>query len=122
MRRALAALNEERITVRKEGRDREEPLLNRQVHWQAVYRILVDKGVCREADFRGFMDYIMPLMPAQPNVRCDYDTVRAISKTDFQRPFHRWEYNGEGNCTRRTFDRMAKVAGRFLELLEAEGV
>lgn len=123
VRRALAALNEERITVRKEGCRREEPLLNRQVHWQAVYRILVDKGICREADFRGFMDYVQPLMPAHPHAQCNYDTVRAISKTDFQRSFHRWEYNGEGGSTRRTtFDRMAKVAGRFLELLETEGV
>lgn len=122
VRRALAALNEERTTVRKEGRNREEPLLNKQVHWQAVYRILVDKGICREADFRGFMDFVRPLLPEHPHARCDYATVRAISKTDFQRPFARWKYNGAGDCIRRTFDRMVAVAGKFLELLEAEGV
>ena len=60
-----------------------EPLFNLQGHWQAVYRILVDKGYCRDSDFDGFDAFIRRVMPEEVNKPYKKDSVRNINKTSF---------------------------------------
>ena len=59
IRKSIALLMEERAG--------DEPLFNLQGHWQAVYRILVDKGYCRDSDFDGFDAFIRTVMPEKVN-------------------------------------------------------
>ena len=95
-----------------------EPLFNQQSHWQAVYRILVDKGYCRDSDFDGFDTFIKRVMPDNVNKPYKKDSVKRISQTDFVKPFTKWSFDTETSKTRKPYDRMVAVAARFLEILE----
>ena len=95
-----------------------EPLFNQQSHWQAVYRILVDKGYCRDSDFDGFDTFIKRVMPDNVNKPYKKDSVKRISQTDFVKPFTKWSFDTETSKTRKPYDRMVAVAVRFLEILE----
>ena len=55
------------ITLLMQEKYGEESLFNQQSHWQAVYRILVDKGYCRDSDFDGFDVFILKVMPDKVN-------------------------------------------------------
>ena len=72
IRRCIALLMTERYG--------DEPLFNLQGHWQAVYRILVDKGYCRDSDFDGFDAFIRTVMPEKVNKPYKKDSVKQISK------------------------------------------
>jgi hypothetical protein len=122
IRRCLENLMQERITVKKGGKDVEEFLFNRQNHWQGVYRILVDKKFCRDSDFEGFNTFIVKVMPEKVNKPYKKDSVKQISKTDFNIPFEKWKYDGETSGNRKVYERMYAVAKRFKELLEEEGL
>ena len=100
----------------------EEPLFNQQNHWQAVYRILVDKGYCRDSDFDGFDAFIRTVMPEKVNKPYSKGSVKQISQTDFVRPFNEWRYDVQTSKTRKPFDRMEALARRFLEILEENGL
>ena len=95
-----------------------EPLFNLQGHWQAVYRILVDKGYCRDSDFDGFDAFIRRVMPEEVNKPYKKDSVRNINKTSFNKPFDRWRYDPDDYGTRKPFERMVAIARRFKEILE----
>ena len=114
IRRCIALLMTERYG--------DEPLFNLQGHWQAVYRILVDKGYCRDSDFDGFDAFIRTVMPEKVNKPYKKDSVKQISKTDFALPFERWHYDPQTSTTRKPYDRMAEVARRFKEILEENGL
>ena len=100
----------------------DEPLFNQQSHWQAIYRILVDKGYCRDSDFDGFDRFIRTVMPDEVNKPYKKDSVRNINKTDFNKPFDRWQYDPETSGTRKPYDRMVEIASRFKMILEEKGV
>ena len=100
----------------------DEPLFNQQSHWQAIYRILVDKGYCRDSDFDGFDRFIRTVMPDEVNRPYKKDSVRNINKTDFNKPFDRWQYDPETSGTRKPYDRMVEIASRFKKILEEKGV
>ena len=100
----------------------DEPLFNQQSHWQAIYRILVDKGYCRDSDFDGFDRFIRTVMPDEVNRPYKKDSVRNINKTDFNKPFDRWQYDPETSGTRKPYDRMVEIASRFKNILEEKGV
>ena len=100
----------------------DEPLFNQQSHWQAIYRILVDKGYCRDSDFDGFDRFIRTVMPEEVNKPYKKDSVRNINKTDFNKPFDRWQYDPETSGTRKPYDRMVEIASRFKKILEEKGV
>ena len=100
----------------------DEPLFNLQGHWQAVYRILVDKGYCRDSDFDGFDAFIRRVMPEEVNKPYKKESVKQISKTEFAKPFDRWCYAPQTSTTRKPFDRMTAVARRFKEILEENGL
>ena len=100
----------------------EEPLFCLQGHWQAVYRILVDKGYCRDSDFDGFDAFIRRVMPKEVNKPYKKDSVKQVSKTDFALPFERWHYDPQTSTTRKPYDRMVAIATRFKEILEENGL
>ena len=93
-----------------------------QGHWQAVYRILVDKGYCRDSDFDGFDAFIRRVMPEEVNKPYKKDSVRNINKTSFNKPFDKWRYDPEDYGTRKPFERMVAIARRFKEILEENGL
>jgi len=100
----------------------DEPLFNIQGHWQAVYRILVDKGYCRDSDFDGFDTFIQRVMPDKVNKPYKKDSVKSISQTDFALPFERWHYDPQTSTTRKPYDRMVSIAIRFKQILEEKGL
>ena len=100
----------------------DEPLFNLQGHWQAVYRILVDKGFCRDSDFDGFDAFIQRVMPEEVNKPYTKASVKQISQTDFVKPFVEWSFDIQTSKTRRPFDRMTAIAQRFREILEGNGL
>ena len=100
----------------------DEPLFNQQSHWQAVYRILVDKGYCRDSDFDGFDAFIRRVMPDMVNKPYKKDSVRNINKTSFNKPFGKWEYDPEEFATRKPYDWMVAVASRFIVIMAENGL
>ena len=96
----------------------DEPLFNQQSHWQAIYRILVDKGYCCDSDFDGFDIFIRTVMPEKVNKPYRKESVKNISQTDFSKPFEQWRFDPETSKTRKPYDRMVAVAQRFKEILE----
>ena len=98
------------------------PLFCQQSHWQAVYRILVDKGYCRDSDFDGFDTFIRRVMPEEVNKPYKKDSVRNINKTSFNKPFDRWKYDPDDYGTRKPFERMESIARHFKEILEGNGL
>ena len=122
IRCCLEKLMQERIMVKKKGKDLEEFLFNRQIHWQGVYRILVDKKYCKDSDFDGFDAFIQKVMPKKVNAPYMTSSVKQISQTDFNKSFERWKYDGEISGNRKPFERMYAIAKRFKELLEEEGL
>lgn len=114
LRECLALLMQERFGS--------EPLLNRQSHWQAVYRILVDKGYCADSDFNGFDSFIRGVMPEVVNKPYTKGSVKMISQTPFVRPFGEWKFDPLIFKTRKPFERMVAVASRFLTLMDEHGL
>ena len=114
IRQSIALLMEERYG--------DEPLFNLQGHWQAVYRILVDKGFCRDSDFDGFDAFIRRVMPEEVNKPYKKESVKQISQTDFVKPFVEWSFDIQTSKTRRPSDRMVTIARRFREILEENGL
>lgn len=114
LRECLALLMQERFGS--------EPLLNRQSHWQAVYRILVDKGYCADSDFNGFDSFIRGVMPEVVNKPYTKGSVKMISQTPFVRPFGEWKFDPLIFKTRKPFERMLAVASRFLTLMDEHGL
>ena len=110
IRQCIAMLMQERYG--------KEALFNQQSHWQAVYRILVDKGYCRDSDFDGFDMFIRTVMPEEVNKPYSKGSVKQISQTDFVRPFEEWKYDALTSKTRKPFERMVAVASRFKSILE----
>ena len=74
---------------------RRVPLVSRQVHWQAIFRILVDRGIYPDGtDYRGFCCYMEEAFPtAECRVPLDYHSLKNISQTMFVRPFAEWRYD-----------------------------
>ncbi len=110
IRKSIALLMEERYG--------DEPLFNLQGHWQAVYRILVDKGYCRDSDFDGFDAFIRTVMPEKVNKPYKKESVKQISQTDFVKPFDEWSFDKQVSKTRKPFDRMVAITRRFREILD----
>lgn len=122
IRRCLEKLMQERIMVKKEGKDVEEFLFNRQIHWQGVYRILVDKKYCKDSDFDGFDLFIKNVLPEKVNAPYVKWSVKQISQSDFNKSFDKWVYDGSICGNRKPFERMYAIAKRFKEFLEEEGL
>ena len=122
IRLCITLLMNERFKVTKNGKLVEEPLFILQNHWQAIYRILVDKKYCKDSDFDGFDMFIKKVMPSEVNAPYKKSSVKQISQTDFNKPFTKWKFDAETSGTFRPFERMKAIAQRFLELLEEKGL
>lgn len=122
IRLCIFLLMNERILVKKKGKLVEESLFNRQNHWQAIYRILVDKKYCKDSDFDGFDLFINKVMPSKVNAPYKKSSVKQISQTDFNKPFEKWKFDAETSGTLRPFERMKAIAQRFLEILMEKGL
>ena len=95
IRQSIAQLMKINIKIKKKGKEVEEPLFNLQNHWQAIYRILVDKKYCKDSHFDGFDLYINKVMPDKVNAPYKKSSVKQISQTDFNKPFEKWKYDAE---------------------------
>ena len=122
IRKCITLLMKINIKVMKNGKEVEEPLFKLQNHWQAIYRILVDKHFCKDSDFDGFDLYIKKVIPNQVNAIYTKASVKQISQTDFNKPFVKWKFDSETSGTLRPFERMKEVAQRFLDILEENGL
>ena len=103
--------------VRDDGR--RVPLVSRKVHWQAVFRILVDRGIYPDGtDYRGFCCYIESIFPTTTcRVPLDYHSLKNISQTMFVRPFTVWHYDAIYGVSRKSYERMYCIATVLNELL-----
>lgn len=122
IRLCITLLMNERFKISKNGKLVEEPLFNLQNHWQAIYRILVDKQYCKDSDFDGFDLFIKKVMPSEVNAPYKKSSVKQISQTDFNKPFEKWKYDPQTSGTLKPYERMIAVAQRFLEILEEKGL
>ena len=87
-------------------------LVTRKVHWQAIFRILVDRGIYPDGtDYRGFCCYIEEVFPtAECRVPLDYHSLKNISQTMFVRPFTEWRYDAVYGISRKSYERMCCIA------------
>ena len=87
-------------------------LVTRKVHWQAVYRVLVDEGwYDASLGYAGFVDYIRSVAPPGGfRIMPDVETIRHISQTLYARPFRDWRYDAAYGTKRWTYERMRTVA------------
>jgi len=94
-------------------------LVTRKVHWQAVYRVLVDEGwYDASLGYAGFVDYIRSVAPPGGfRIMPDVETIRHISQTLYARPFRDWRYDAAYGTKRWTYERMRAVATTLLGLM-----
>ena len=87
-------------------------LVTRKVHWQAVYRVLVDEGwYDASLGYAGFVDYIRSVAPPGGfRIMPDVETIRHISQTLYARPFRDWRYDAAYGTKRWAYERMRAVA------------
>ena len=96
-------------------------LVTRKVHWQAVYRVLVDEGwYDASLGYAGFVDYIRSVAPPGGfRIMPDVETIRHISQTLYARPFRDWRYDAAYGTKRWTYERMRAVAEALQSCLKA---
>ena len=95
-------------------------LVTRKVHWQAVYRVLVDEGwYDASLGYAGFVDYIRSVAPPGGfRIMPDVETIRHISQTLYARPFTKWRYDAAYHTKRWAYERMRAVAEIFQSYLK----
>ena len=91
-------------------------LVTRKVHWQAVYRVLVDEGwYDASLGYAGFVDYIRSVAPPGGfRIMPDVETIRHISQTLYARPFRDWRYDAAYGTKHWAYERMRRVATTLL--------
>ena len=91
-------------------------LVTRKVHWQAVYRVLVDEGwYDASLGYAGFVDYIRSVAPPGGfRIMPDVETIRHISQTLYARPFRDWRYDAAYGTKRWSYERMRAVADALM--------
>lgn len=112
------------IVLLMEAKDKKGRYLFRSKnHWQAVYRIIVDRqlGVA-DGDYAGFESLVWQIEPPVCRIPFSPSALKQISKTNFTKPFSRWCYDPVYFKTRKPYDQMVVVATRFNELLEENGL
>ena len=94
-------------------------LVARKVHWQAIFRILVDRGIYPDGtDYRGFCCYMEEVFPtAEWRVPLDYHSLKNISQTMFVRPFAEWRYDAVYNIKFKSYHQMYRIAALLDEQL-----
>ena len=97
-------------------------LVTRKVHWQAVYRVLVDEGwYDASLGYAAFVEYIRSVAPPGGfRIMPDVETIRHISQTLYARPFANWRYDAAYRTKRWAYERMRAVAEVFQSCLGEE--
>ena len=97
-------------------------LVTRKVHWQAVYRVLVDEGwYDASLGYAAFVEYIRSVAPPDGfRIMPDVETIRHISQTLYARPFAKWRYDAAYHTKRWAYERMRAVAEVFQTCLGEE--
>ena len=87
-------------------------LVTRKVHWQAVYRVLVDEGwYDASLGYAAFVEYIRSVAPPDGfRIMPDVETIRHISQTLYARPFAKWRYDAAYHTKRWAYEQMRAVA------------
>ena len=95
-------------------------LVTRKVHWQAIFRILVDRGIYPDGtDYRGFCYYMEEVFPTEEyRVPLSYQSLKGISRTMYVRPFAEWRYDTVYGISLQAYERMYRIAATLNELLE----
>ena len=95
-------------------------LVTRKVHWMAIFRILVDRGIYPDGtDYRGFCHFMEGVCPADGyRVPLSYQSLKGISRTMYVRPFAEWRYDAVYGISLQAYDRMYRIAATLNELLE----
>ena len=95
-------------------------LVTRKVHWMAIFRILVDRGIYPDGtDYRGFCCYMEEVFPtAEWRVPLSYQSLKGISRTMYVRPFAEWRYDTVYGINLQAYERMYRIAAMLNELLE----
>ena len=96
-------------------------LVTRKVHWQAIFRILVDRGIYPDGtDYRGFCYYMEGMCPVGGyRVPLSYQSLKSISRTMFVRPFTEWRYDAVYGISRQSYERMYRIAATLNKLLDS---
>ena len=96
-------------------------LVTRKVHWQAIFRILVDRGIYPDGtDYRGFCYYMEGMCPVGGyRVPLSYQSLKSISRTMFVRPFTEWRYDAVYGISRQSYERMFRIAATLNKLLDS---
>ena len=95
-------------------------LVTRKVHWQAVYRVLVDEGwYDASLGYAAFVEYIRSVAPPGGfRIMPDVETIRHISQTLYARPFAKWRYDAAYHTKRWAYERMRAVAEALLGVIK----
>ena len=95
-------------------------LVTRKVHWIAIFRILVDRGIYPDGtDYRGFCCYMDGVCSADGyRVPLSYQSLKGISRTMYVRPFTEWRYDTVYGISRQAYEQMYRIAATLNELLE----
>ena len=96
-------------------------LVTRKVHWQAIFRILVDRGIYPDGkDYRGFCCYMEEVFPtAECRVPLSYQSLKGISRTMYVRPFTEWRFDAVYGISRSSYERMYRIAATLDRLLQS---
>ena len=98
-------------------------LFKNKSHWQAIYRIIVDKGLgIADGDYAGFERLARWIQPEDCRVPFSLYALKHITNTNFTKPFTRWIYDSAFFRKRKPYDDMLAVATRFMILLEEKGL
>lgn len=109
-------------TLMEEKDEEGNYLVRKGLHWIAIFRIVVDKGLgVSNTDYLGFCNMIEGMKPEGFRVPLKQDNLKAISKTIYHKSFGDWKYDPAYNPTRKPYDDMVAVATRFKEILEENG-
>ena len=112
------------IALLMEAKDtRGKYLFRNKCHWQAVYRIIVDRKLgIADGDYAGFESLVWKIEPPGCRVPFSPSALKQISKTNFTKPFSRWTYDPAYFKTRKPYDLMLEVAVVFIKILEENGL
>lgn len=106
-------------TLMDEKDEKGKYLVSKANHWMAIFRIIVDKNLgASNTDYLGFCNMINGLKPEGFRVKLKYDSLKAISKSNYTKPFEKWQYDPAYNETRNPYDKMVEVATHFKAILE----
>lgn len=98
-------------------------LVNKGIHWIAIFRIFVDKNLgVSNSDYLGFCNMIESLKPGGFRVPLKQNNLKSMSKTMYHKPFDKWKYDPTFNPTRKPYDKMVEIATRFKAILEENGL